>query len=63
MHADTFASYYCSKLRQLLSDECSVHSQNNPYCLNFLKTYIKFLDLIVSTLRCQHIQLKLCIQQ
>jgi len=41
---------------ELLSDECLVHSRDNPYCLNYLKMcrYIKFLDLILITSRCQH---------
>jgi len=46
-----------------LMNECSVHSQDNPYCLNFLKMYIKFLDLILITSRCQHAYLRWCIQQ
>jgi len=39
---------------ELLSDECLVHSRDNPDCLNYHKKYIKFLDLILITSRCQH---------
>jgi len=39
---------------ELLSDECLVHSRVNPNCLNYLKMYIEFLDLILITSRCQH---------
>ena len=50
---------------ELLSDECLVHSRDNPDCLNYLKMYryIKFFDLILITSGCQHVQLRLCIQQ
>ena len=41
---------------ELLSDECLVHSRDNPDYLNYLKMYRyrKFLDPILITWRCQH---------